>query len=101
MSKNVSKSEIIETLANKFSLTEGASKSAVNAILDGMINALASGDRIEIRRFGSFEVRERKPRQARNPKTGENIKIDSLHLVHFKAGKPLRDKINAYFKPET
>ena len=101
MNKNVSKSEIIETLANKFSLTADTSKSAVNAILDQMTNALASGDRIEIRRLGSFEVREHKPRQARNPKTGENINIGSQHLTHFKAGKPLRDKINAYFKPET
>ena len=54
MKKNYAKSEMIETLANKFKLTDEKSKSAVNTILDEMINTLASGNRIEIRGFGSF-----------------------------------------------
>ena len=99
--KNISKSEIIETLSKKFNLATPKTKQAVNAIIDSMIDSLASGDRVEIRGFGSFEVRKREPRQAKNPKTGERINIEAQHLVHFKAGEPLRDKINAYFKPIT
>ena len=99
--KNIHKSEIIETLSKRFNLTEPETKQAVNAIIDSMIDSLASGDRVEIRGFGSFEVRKREPRQAKNPKTGERINIEAQHLVHFKAGEPLRDKINAYFKPIT
>ena len=69
MKKSLSKSEIIETLANKFDISADTSKSAVNAILNQMSNDLASGKRIEIRRFGSFEVRKHEPKQARNPST--------------------------------
>jgi len=66
-----------------------------------MADNLASGERVEVRGFGSFQLREYKPRAARNPKTGESLNIGSQNLVHFKAGKPLRDKINTYFKQNT
>ena len=96
--KNISKSEIIETLSKKFNLATPKTKQAVNAIIDSMIDSLASGDRVEIRGFCSFEVRKREPRQAKNPKTGERINIEAQHLVHFKAGEPLREKVNQYVR---
>jgi integration host factor subunit beta len=94
--KNIAKSEIIETLAHKFRLSERQSKEAVSVILDTMTHALASGDRIEVRGFGSFEVRKREARTTRNPKTGERVNIGAQYKPHFKAGAVLREKINAY-----
>ena len=90
MNKSVSKSEIIETLASKFRLSESQSKQAVESILNSMIDTLADYDNIERRRFGSFHVRKREPRIARNPKTGQNVNIDAQYHVHFKPGEPLR-----------
>ena len=96
MNKSVSKSEIIETLANKFHLSELQSKKAVESILNSMIDTLANDGNIEIRRFGTFHVRKREPRIARNPKTGQKVNIDAQYHVHFKPGDPLRVKVNQY-----
>ena len=96
MNKSVSKSEIIETLATKFHLSELQSKKAVESILNSMIDTLANDGNIEIRRFGTFHVRKREPRIARNPKTGQKVNIDAQYHVHFKPGDPLRVKVNQY-----
>ena len=96
--KNISKSEIIETLSKKINLATPKTKQAVNAIIDSMIDSLASGDRVEIRGFGSFGVRKREPRQARNPRTGESVNVDAQYFVHFKPGEPLREKVNQYVR---
>jgi integration host factor subunit beta len=100
MKKSLSKSEIIETLANKFNLSADTSKYAVNSILNKMSNAFASGNRVEIRRFGSFTVQKHEPRKWRNPKTGKSMNIEAQYLIHFKPGEPLRNKINTYFEPK-
>ena len=68
---------------------------ALNCILGQMANALVQGDRIEIRGFGSFDVRHRPPRLARNPKTGEAVNLPAKIAVHFKPGKEMRDRVNA------
>ena len=96
MNKSISKSEIIETLANKFHLTESQSKQAVESILNSMIDTLANDGNIEVRGFGSFHVRKRDARKARNPKTGVKVNIDVQYHVHFKPGEPLRIKVNQY-----
>jgi integration host factor subunit beta len=96
MNQSISKSEIIETFANKFRLSELQSKQAVESILNSMIDTLVNDGNIEIRRFGTFHVRKREPRIARNPKTGEKINIDAQYHVHFKPGEPLRVKVNQY-----
>lgn len=96
MNKSISRSDIIETLANKFRLEQKTSELAIKIILTKMTDALAAGDRIEIRRFGSFEIRERAERIARNPKTGVKVSIPKQHSIHFKPGQPLREKINFY-----
>ena len=63
---------------------------AVNIIFDSMINAIKRGERIELRGFGSFTVRERKPRLGRNPKSGAEVKLEERKVPFFKTGKELR-----------
>jgi integration host factor beta subunit len=67
---------------------------AVNIIFDSMINAIKRGERIELRGFGSFVVRERKPRLGRNPKSGAEVKLKERKVPFFKTGKELRLMVN-------
>ena len=67
---------------------------AVNAIFDAMISSLASGQRIEIRGFGSFDINHRPPRTARNPKTGEKVAVPEKFVLQFKAGKALKARVD-------
>ena len=67
---------------------------AVNIIFDSMINAIKHGERIELRGFGSFTVRERKPRLGRNPKSGAEVKLKERKVPFFKTGKELRLMVN-------
>jgi integration host factor beta subunit len=66
----------------------------VNIIFDSMIEAISRGERIELRGFGSFEVRERKPRMGRNPKSGAEVKLQERKVPFFKTGKELRIMVN-------
>ncbi len=89
------KSELVEMLAEKLS---HFSRKEVDLIIDTvfgkMTESLAQGDRIEIRGFGSFEVRTRRARQARNPKSGEKVFVGTRRVPFFKVGKELRERIN-------
>ncbi|NLY12002.1 MAG: integration host factor subunit beta [Gammaproteobacteria bacterium] len=67
---------------------------AVKTMLEHMTQVLSSGERIEIRGFGSFSVNYRAPRVGRNPKTGETVELQGKHVPHFKPGKELRDRVN-------
>jgi len=67
---------------------------AVKQVLEIMSDALATGERIEIRGFGSFSLHFRPPRQGRNPKTGEAVALSGKHVPHFKPGKDLRERVN-------
>ena len=67
---------------------------AVKTIIDCMTRALSSGNRIEIRGFGSFSLRYRKPRVGRNPKSGETVNINERYVPHFKPGKNLKKRVN-------
>ena len=91
----MTKSELIDTLADKQThLAYRDVELAVKCILEQMSQALASGERIEIRGFGSFSLHYRPPRIGRNPKTGESVALSSKHVPHFKPGKELRDRVN-------
>lgn len=68
---------------------------AVKTILDALSNTLSKGDRIEIRGFGSFGLNYKPPRQGRNPKTGAKVKVPAKYIPHFKAGKELRERVDA------
>lgn len=95
MEEALTKSELIEELAlRQTHLAHKDVELAVKTILDTMTNGLAEDDRIEIRGFGSFTLRYRKPRMGRNPKTGESVELGSRHVPHFKPGKELRERVN-------
>jgi len=67
----------------------------VNAIFEEIIEAMARGDRVELRGFGAFSVKKRDARIGRNPRTGASVSVDEKHVPFFKAGKLLRDRLNA------
>ncbi|TNE36782.1 MAG: integration host factor subunit beta [Alphaproteobacteria bacterium] len=66
----------------------------VNTIFDEIAGALARGDRVELRGFGAFSVKERPARMGRNPRTGEPVEVDAKHVPFFKCGKELRERLN-------
>ena len=97
----MTKSELIEALAAGFpQLSARDIDYAVNTILDAMVEALAEGKRIEVRGFGSFSLSQRAPRVGRNPKSGEKVMVPGKKVPHFKAGKELRERVDATFQEE-
>ena len=91
----MTKSELIESLARKQNhLAYKDVELAVKGLLEQMSQALATGNRIEIRGFGSFSLHFRPPRVGRNPKTGESVSLPGKHVPHFKPGKELRERVN-------
>jgi integration host factor subunit beta len=92
----MTKSELIDYLAARHDhLPTQAVEAAVKCMIEQMSQALSSGERIEIRGFGSFSLDRRPPRIARNPKTGETVQLAAKSVAHFKHGKELRDRVNA------
>jgi integration host factor subunit beta len=92
----MTKSELIEIIAREQShLAHKDVELAVKCLLEQMSQALASGERIEIRGFGSFSLHYRPPRMGRNPKSGEAVALAGKHVPHFKPGKELRDRVNS------
>lgn len=90
----MTKSDLIEALT--FGQTHLATKDielSVKILLEEMSNALSSGERIEIRGFGSFSLHFRPPRTGRNPKTGDSVELPGKYVPHFKPGKQLRERI--------
>jgi integration host factor subunit beta len=91
----MTKSELIESIArNQKHLPAKDVELAVKHVLELMSEALASGERIEIRGFGSFSLHFRPPRMGRNPKTGDSVALAGKHVPHFKPGKELRERVN-------
>lgn len=91
----MNKSELVETLSIKNNLTYKKSEQIINLIFDTMSQALIDNDRIEIRGFGSFMVKDYKAYMGRNPKTGEIIQVDEKKLPFFKVGKELRERVDS------
>jgi len=91
----VTKSQLIETIADRVPhVPRRAVEAIVNAVWDTMVDALREGQRIEIRGFGSFAVKRRRPREARNPKTGQKVSVPQRRSLSFTVGKELRDRLN-------
>ncbi len=91
----MTKSELIEVVASRVSnFSRKDIEIIVDTLFDSMSDSLSKGDKVEIRGFGSFKIKERDGRQGRNPKSGENIFIDSKRVPFFKAGKEIRERIN-------
>lgn len=90
----MNKSELIEALAERINMPIREAGSITNTLIDTMTEALAKGDSIEIRGFGSFVVKEYDSYTGRNPKTGQKIKVSPKKLPFFKVGKELRESVN-------
>lgn len=91
----MTKRELIEKLADQVKdLSLKDSEIIVNTIFDAMTEALASGDRIEIRGFGSFQVKSRRSREGRNPRTGDKVQVEAKRVPFFKVGKELKERVD-------
>ena len=104
--ESMTKSELIERIVAAQTQASGSELSskdvelAVKTMIEQMSNTLASGERIEIRGFGSFSLHYRAPRIGRNPKTGESVGLAGKYVPHFKPGKELRDRVNEALQNE-
>jgi integration host factor subunit beta len=90
----MTKADLVEEVTKLGDLTRRDSEVIVETIFDSVIGALRSGDKIEIRGFGSFRIRQRKPRIGRNPKTGTRVEVPAKKVPYFKPSKELRDLVN-------
>ena len=91
----MTRSDLILKLAERYPQLQGKdAELAVKVILDSMATTLTSGNRIEIRGFGSFALNYRPPRIGRNPKSGDKVQVPAKYVPHFKAGKELRERVD-------
>jgi len=90
------KAELIEALANEAGLTRSKAKDVMKTVFNTMANALADGDRVEIRGLGTFKVKNYDGYAGRNPKTGEPINIKAKKLPFFKCGRELKEMVDTY-----
>jgi integration host factor subunit beta len=91
----MTKSELIDAVARRTQITKSRAELVVNCVFDSMTAALERGEGIEIRGFGSFTVREYKPYNGRNPRTGRAVPVPEKRLPFFKVGKELKELVNA------
>ncbi|MBU0551121.1 integration host factor subunit beta [Myxococcota bacterium] len=94
----MTKGELIEIIAQRDGFNLKKAESVVNTIFETMSDALINDTRVEIRGFGSFEVRQYDAYQGRNPKTGEEVPVRSKRAPFFKTGKELRERVNRNIK---
>ena len=90
----MTKADLVEKVADKASLSKAEAEVVVNTVLNSIVASLRSGDKIELRGFGSFRLRMRRPRQGRNPKTGTKVDVPGKAVPYFKPGKELREMLN-------
>jgi integration host factor subunit beta len=91
----MTKSVLIEKVTEKVEgLTKKQVEVIINTVFDGMKEALARGEKIEIRGFGNFRLKQREGKVARNPKTGEKVQVPAKKALHFKIGKPFHNALN-------
>lgn len=91
----MTKSVLINKVAEKVKdLTRSQTEIVVDTILERMQKALITGDKVEIRGFGNFRLKSRRPRQARNPKTGAQVQVPAKKVLFFRAGKELKKVLN-------
>ena len=89
----MTKKEMAKTIADKVSITQLQAQEIIQRVFDGITEALVQEGRIELRNFGVFEVKKRKPRKARNPKTGEKVKVPARLVVTFKPGLVMEERV--------
>lgn len=90
----MTKADLVEQVATEAEMTKKDAEQLVEIIFDSIIGALNNGEKIELRGFGSFRVRQRDARKGRNPKTGTAVEIPAKRVAYFKPGKELKEVIN-------
>ncbi len=90
----MTKAELVDNVADKVNLTKKQTEAIVNILFNSITEALSDGDKVELRGFGSFRIRDRNPREGRNPKTGDTVHIPAKKVPFFKAGKELREMVD-------
>jgi integration host factor subunit beta len=89
----VTKKEIVKQISDKLQLPQIKTKEIVQLTFDAIVDTLVSDGRIELRNFGVFEVKRRKPRKARNPRTGVAVEVEAKNVVTFQPGKVMEEKV--------
>ena len=92
----MTKKEIVKTISEKLGLTQLTTRDIVQKTFDAIVETLVEEGRIELRNFGVFEVRRRKARKARNPRTGGAVQVPEKFTVSFKPGKEMEDRVRDY-----
>jgi len=90
----MTKADLIEEVSRVVEMTRKESEVIVETIFDSIVRSLRTGDKIEIRGFGSFRTRQRQPRVGRNPKTGARVEVPAKKIPYFKPSKELKDVVN-------
>ncbi|MGM0555455.1 MAG: HU family DNA-binding protein [Myxococcota bacterium] len=90
----MTKSELIERLSDRIDIPKNRAQEVVDSVFDAMKTALLDENRIELRGFGSFSIREYDSRMGRNPRTGEEVFVEAKKSIHFKVGKELRQRVD-------
>ena len=96
----MTKAELVDEVARVVQLTKKQAETIVNIVFDSIVDSLRTGQKIELRGFGSFRLRSRKSRTGRNPKTGEKVEVPSKKIPYFKPGKELKELINTALTEE-
>ncbi len=91
----MNKGELVDQIAEKAGVTKKQGDAALNAILESIVEAVSNGDKVTLVGFGSFEPRQRKQREGRNPQTGETMVIPATTIPAFSAGKLFKEKVAA------
>jgi nucleoid DNA-binding protein len=89
----MTKKEMAQAIAEEMGLTQGQAKEVVQRVFDGITETLLNEGRIELRNFGVFEVKKRKPRKARNPRTGQTVLVPAKLVVTFKPGREMEQRV--------
>ena len=92
--EGMTKAELVEEVARTTQLTKKHAEIIVNTVFDSIVHSLKTGEKIELRGFGSFRLRKREPRKGRNPKTGDKVDVPPKKVPYFKPGKELKELIN-------
>lgn len=94
MREGMTKAELVEEVARNTQLTKKHAEIIVNTVFESIVDSLKDGEKIELRGFGSFRIRERGSRIGRNPKTGARVDVPSKRIPYFKPGKQLKELLN-------
>lgn len=90
----MTKADLVEEISRATGLNKKDTSIIVNEVINNVCRALAEGDKVELRGFGSFKVKERRARQARNPRTGEGVSVPAKLVPFFKASNELKARVN-------